>query len=210
MQMTQNFSSPSIHQISTATPVTYKMLYNRSLLWMTANLLTLNSSKTEFLLTGLKQQLRKIQDCSLTITHSARNLGFVYTTLLYYYYYYYLVLYSTNTEHLTFSDQITALFKSCYYHIRQLHCIRLYFDFKTTANTIATSVHSKLDYCNSLCHNFPNSQLKKHRRRHRKGVRRRGLTGAFPKLKKKIFAHSNTEHFMLCSLYKEVSFTIIL
>ena len=152
--MSHNFSSPSIHQISTATPVTYKMLYNRSLLWMTANLLTLNSSKTEFLLTGLKQQLRKIQDCSLTITHSARNLGFVYTTLLYYYYYYYLVLYSTNTEHLTFSDQITALFKSCYYHIHGLRCIHPYLDFNT-ASTIATSiVHSKLDYCNSLYHKF--------------------------------------------------------
>ena len=27
-------------------------------------------------------------------------------------------------EHLTFSDQITALSKSCYYHIRELRCIR--------------------------------------------------------------------------------------
>jgi len=65
---------------------------------MIANLLTLNSSKTEFLLIGLKQQLCKIQDCSLTTTHSARNLGFIFD------------------EHLTFSDQITALSKSCYYH----------------------------------------------------------------------------------------------
>ena len=59
--------------------------------WMTANLLTLNSSKTEFLLIVLKQQLCKIQHCSLTTTHSARNLGFIFD------------------EHLTFSDQITAL-----------------------------------------------------------------------------------------------------
>ena len=81
MQMTHNFS-PSIHQISTPTSVTYKMLYNRS-----ANLLTLNSSKTEFLI-ELKQQLCKIQDCSLTTTHSPGNLGFIFD------------------EHLTFSDQI--------------------------------------------------------------------------------------------------------
>jgi len=33
--------------------------------WMTANLLTLSSSKTEFLLIGLKQQLSKIQDCTV-------------------------------------------------------------------------------------------------------------------------------------------------
>jgi len=89
--------------------------------WMTANLLTLNSSKTEFLLIGLKQQLSKIQDCSLTTTHSARNLDFIFD------------------KHLTFSDQITALSKSCYYHIRELRCIRPYLDFKT-ASTIATSI----------------------------------------------------------------------
>jgi len=108
---------------------------------MTANLLTLNSSKTEFLLIGLKQQLSKIHDSSLTTTHSARNFGFI------------------CDEHLTFSDQISALSKSCYYHIRELRCIRPYLDFKT-ASTIATStVHSKLDYCNSLYHNLPNYQL---------------------------------------------------
>jgi len=63
---------------------------------MTANLLTFNCSKTEFLLIGLKQQLFKIHDSSLTTTHSARKFGFIFD------------------EHLTFSDQISALSKSCY------------------------------------------------------------------------------------------------
>jgi len=45
--------------------------------WMTANLITLNSSKTEFLLIGLPQQLAKINTSSLITTHSARNLGFI-------------------------------------------------------------------------------------------------------------------------------------
>ena len=70
--------------------------------WMTANLLTLNSSKTEFLLIGNRQQLSKIQNTSLNTTHSARNLGFVFD------------------EHLTLSDQISALSKSCYSHIRHV------------------------------------------------------------------------------------------
>ena len=39
--------------------------------WMTANLLTLNFSKTEFLLIGLSKQLAKINNSSLTTTHSA-------------------------------------------------------------------------------------------------------------------------------------------
>ena len=47
-------------------------------LFATANLLTLNSSKTEFFLIGLKQQLSKIHDSSLTTTHSVRNLGFTF------------------------------------------------------------------------------------------------------------------------------------
>ena len=46
--------------------------------WMTADLLTLNSSKTEFLLIGLSKQLAKINNSSLTTTHSARNLGFIF------------------------------------------------------------------------------------------------------------------------------------
>jgi len=67
--------------------------------WVTANVLTLNTSKTEFLLIRLKQQLAKIQNCTTTSQHSARNLGFIFD------------------EHLTFS-------KSCYSHIRELRCIR--------------------------------------------------------------------------------------
>jgi len=88
--------------------------------WTTANLLTLNnSSKTEFLLI-LRNQLAKIHNSSLDTSHSARNLGFIFE------------------EHLTFSAQITSLFKACYYHIRQLRCIRSYLDSSTVC-TIATS-----------------------------------------------------------------------
>ena len=94
----------------------------------------------EFLLISLQQQLTKMRNCSLNTTDSARNLGFIFDS------------------HLTFSDQISPLSKSCYYHIRELHCIRPYLDFKT-ASTIATSiVHSELDYCNSLYYNLPKSQ----------------------------------------------------
>jgi len=41
-------------------------------------------------------------------------------------------------------------------------CIVPYLDHKKTSSTVATSiVHSKLDYCNSFYHNFPNSQLRR-------------------------------------------------
>jgi len=109
--------------------------------WMTANLLTLNPSKTEFLLTGLKKQIDKIHNSSLNTTHSARNLGFIFD------------------EHFTFSDQISDIFNACYYHIRQLRCIRPYLDSTTVCTTATFIVHSKLDYCNSLYYNLPKSQI---------------------------------------------------
>jgi len=63
--------------------------------WMTSGLLSLNSSKTELLLIGLKRQLSEIHNSSTSIdtTQSAGNLGFIFD------------------EHLSFSDQIFALSK---------------------------------------------------------------------------------------------------
>ena len=48
----------------------------------------------------------RARNSSLNTSHSARNVGFIFD------------------KHLTFSDQITSLSKACYYHIRQLRCIR--------------------------------------------------------------------------------------
>jgi len=86
--------------------------------WMTANLLTLNSSKTEFLLTGLKQQA-KIHDSTLNTTHFVRNLGF------------YVI-----------SNQICTLSKSYSYYIHELCCISTYLNFKITS-TFPLPIHSK-------------------------------------------------------------------
>jgi len=46
-----------------------------------------------------------------------------------------------DSEALTFAYQISALSKSCYYHIGELRCLRSYLDFKT-ASTIAKSHRS--------------------------------------------------------------------
>ena len=108
---------------------------------MTANLLTLNAPKTEFLLIKHKKQLDKIHNSSLNTNHPARNLGFIFD------------------EHLTFSDQISAIPKACYYHIRQLRCIRPYLDSTTACIIAAYIVHSKLDYCNSLYYSYLSLRL---------------------------------------------------
>ena len=117
--------------------------------WMSSNLLSLNQSKTEFLLIGLPVQLSKISDPSLLMpshvtippANSARNLGVVFDS------------------ELSMSHHISSVSKSCFLSIRDLRRIRNTLDF-TTAHTIATSlIHTKLDYCNSLFLNLPKSQL---------------------------------------------------
>ena len=116
---------------------------------MTANLLTLNPSKNEFMLIGLPQQLYKIHSPSLSLPpaqpilpcSSTRNLGFVIDPSL------------------SFSQQTSKLSSSCHYHICDLRRIRTSMNHMT-ANTIATSlVHSRLDYCNSLYYSLPTYQL---------------------------------------------------
>ena len=109
---------------------------------MTANLLTLNSSKTEFLLIGLKKQLDKIHNSSLNTTNSARNLGVssCWQPLM-------NILLSPTKFRPSPKPAITIL--DC--------CILPSYLDSTTACTIATAiVHSKLDYCTSFCYyNLP-------------------------------------------------------
>jgi Reverse transcriptase (RNA-dependent DNA polymerase)/Endonuclease-reverse transcriptase len=117
--------------------------------WMASNFLSLNPSKTEFLLFGTPAQLTKISEPTLTLSSdtiikpasSARNLGIIFDS------------------NLSFSDHISHLSKTCFSHIRDLRRIRNTLDH-TTACTIATSlIHSKLDYCNSLFLNITTHQL---------------------------------------------------
>jgi len=65
---------------------------------MTANLLTVNSSKSEFLLIGLKEQV--IHDSTLNTTHFTGNLGFIFD------------------KHLAFYVQISAISRPGRCHIR--------------------------------------------------------------------------------------------
>jgi hypothetical protein len=72
---------------------------------------------------------------------SARNLGVIFDSKL------------------SFTEHISAISKSCLYHIRDLKRLRSTID-QPTARIIATApIHSKLDYCNSLLLNLPASHL---------------------------------------------------
>ena len=122
--------------------------------WMSSNLLCLNPSKTEFIILGLPDQIKKIPDPSIHLSTDSSSLTFTSDAPV-------RNLGVTFDPHLSFSNHISNLSRSCFMHIRDLRRIRPMLDFKT-ASTIATSiVHSKLDYCNSLFLNLESTQLKR-------------------------------------------------
>jgi hypothetical protein len=103
MLMTLNsisFSAPDFSQNISNLKTTIDIVST----WMSANLLSLNQSKTEFLLIGLPKQLPKISDPTLlmpsnvtiTPTDAARNLGVIFDSSL------------------TMSDHISSVSKSCF------------------------------------------------------------------------------------------------
>ena len=115
---------------------------------MSANFLSLNPSKTEFLIIGLPQQLSELNSptihlpntINLSPVDSARNLGIIFD------------------KNLTFAQHISSVSKACFLNIRDLRRIRQTIDH-ATACTIATSlIHSKIDFCNSLLLNLPTTQ----------------------------------------------------
>jgi hypothetical protein len=119
--------------------------------WMTSNFLSLNPSKTEFLLLGLPRQLDKLQNPKISLpgnvvlspVTSARNLG---------------VIFDSN---MSLSEHISAISKSCFQHIRDLQRIRNTINLSTACTIASSLIHSKLDYCNSLLLNLPVSSLKR-------------------------------------------------
>src|SRR6218665_1068947 len=123
---------------------------------MSSSLLCLNPSKTELIIIGLPAQIKKIPDPSIHLSNNSsattftsdapvRNLGVTCTC--------------TFDPHLSFSNHISNLSRSCFMHIRDLRRIRPMLDFKI-ASTIATSiVHSKLDYCNFLFLSLDSAQI---------------------------------------------------
>ncbi|MFA9289573.1 MAG: reverse transcriptase domain-containing protein, partial [Weeksellaceae bacterium] len=124
-QLYISFSAVDFSHNITHLEQTVSNVYN----WMSSNFLSLNPSKTEFLVIGLPKQLEKLNHPTIHLPNnvilspvdSARNLG---------------VIFDCN---LTYSDHISAVSKSCLYHIRDLRRIRNTID-RTTASTIATSL----------------------------------------------------------------------
>ena len=108
------------------------------------NRLSVNPSKTEYLLVGTPQQRSKItnssvhfQNLTLCPTDSVRNLG--------------VIFYSD----LNFKNHVSSICRSSFFYIRQLRQIRSSIDTNSAVILANSLVHSKIDYCNSLLFGLP-------------------------------------------------------
>src|ERR1043165_477372 len=94
--------------------------------WMSSNRLSLNASKTQFIWFGTPQQLRKLDFVLLsekfplfTFSSSVRDLGV------------------TLDSSLTFTEHISNLTRSSYFHLRRLRVIRR----SVSSSILTTLVH---------------------------------------------------------------------
>src|SRR6218665_1067666 len=98
------------------------------------NLLRLNLSKTEFIIIGLSAQIKKLPDPSIHLSDNSSSTSFTSDAPV-------RNLGVTFDPHLSFSNHISNLSRSCFMHTRDLRRILPMLDFKT-ASTIANTLYS--------------------------------------------------------------------
>src|SRR5688572_17404655 len=119
--------------------------------WMASNKLLLNPSKTEFLLLGTPQQLKKFDglkslklgDSIVELADAARNLGVVFNSTL------------------SLTGHVNSICKSSYMFIRDIRRIRCYVPMSARISLANALVSSRLDYCNSLLTGINKSNILK-------------------------------------------------
>ena len=108
--------------------------------WMDGVRLKLNPEKTEFTVTGDRQARESIMQKfptqffgnSISPTNEVKNLGVTFD--------------SGNT----FASHITKVCRACYYHLKDLRCIRKFLSMETAVLLANSMISSRIDYCNSL------------------------------------------------------------
>ena len=74
-------------------------------------------------------------------------------------------------QHLTMSDQVTAVCAACNYHIYRLSSIRQYLTTDATKTAVQALITSRIDYCNSLLLGLPATQVMRLQRVQNKAAR---------------------------------------
>ena len=136
-------SSDSVGSLATLTS-TLDSVYS----WLTLNRLSLNPDKTEYILIGTPQQRSKVIHTSLSFggtslipSSHVRNLGVEFDS------------------DLSFNQHISNICRSSFHLIRHLRKIRPSLDLNSSKLLANALVSSKLDYCNSLLYNLPNTSI---------------------------------------------------
>ena len=112
--------------------------------WLSRNFLSLNPSKTEFLIIGTPQQRSKLtlnsfsfSGVTVSCSTLVRNLGV------------------TFDADLSLKEHIAQVSKSCDHSIRQIRSVRSILDHDFSVSLANSLVSSKLDLCNSLYAGLP-------------------------------------------------------
>ncbi len=118
--------------------------------WMLVNRLMINDSKTEVMLIGTWQQLRKISIDGVNVGYteikpvtSVRNLGVI------------------QDNHLKMDQHVTNICKKSFYQLYRLRRIRKYLSPEATQTLVHAFITSNLDYCNSLFYGMPKYLIEK-------------------------------------------------
>ena len=116
--------------------------------WFASNKLTLNPTKTEFLIIGNRQQRIKLtsstlrfSDTDLDPVPSARNLGVIFDS------------------EMSLESHVSKVCQISYLHIRQIRKVRHLLDLNSSVLLANSLVSSRLDYCNSLYFGLPERSL---------------------------------------------------
>ncbi|XP_076057340.1 uncharacterized protein LOC143034879 [Oratosquilla oratoria] len=118
--------------------------------WMFSKHLKLNEDKTECLIVGKNNDLRKLNVSMLHINNKRVNVNYNVKDLG--------VILGCN---LKFKEQIQNVVKIGNYHLRNVAILRKYLDSKTVKMLVHNHVISMLDYCSSLYYGILNYLLRK-------------------------------------------------
>ena len=104
--------------------------------------------KTEFLLVGTRQQLDKLDSCSITVGNNrispspcVRNLGSWFDT------------------NLSMTDHINKACNAAFYHLLYLRRIKKYLSRDSLITLVHAFITSRLDYCNGLLFGLPKALI---------------------------------------------------
>ena len=117
---------------------------------MLADKLKLNDDKTEFIIIGTRQQLKKVTFNTLRVSHTqvtslsqAKNLG------------------SWFDAQMNINTHVTKCCQAAFFHLFNIRRIRKFLNHETVQILVNAFVTSRLDYCNSLLYGLPATQLNK-------------------------------------------------